>query len=119
MNQSFSQRAGRHLILDFWGAKHLNDVSVVDGALKDAAEAAGAVVLHTYVHAFSETDGVTGVALLAESHISVHTWPEHDYAAFDLFMCGDAEPEKAVAVLKAVFEPQHVEVQELIRGKRG
>ena len=55
--------------------------------------------------------------MLAESHISVHTWPECGYAAFDVFMCGDAEPHKAVDVLKAAFGPSRVVVTEHLRGK--
>jgi S-adenosylmethionine decarboxylase len=57
------------------------------------------------------------VAVLAESHISVHTWPEIGYGAFDVFMCGDAEPWKAVDVLKDAFDTDTVEVRELLRGE--
>jgi S-adenosylmethionine decarboxylase len=60
---------------------------------------------------------VSGVAVLAESHISVHTWPEIGYGAFDVFMCGDAEPWRAVDVLKAAFGTQDVRVTELLRGE--
>jgi hypothetical protein len=59
---------------------------------------------------------VSGVAVLAESHISVHTWPEIGYGAFDVFMCGDAEPWRAVDVLKAAFGTRDVRVRELLRG---
>lgn len=111
--------AGKHFIVDFWGAKFLKDVHMLDGALRDAASAAGAVLLHIHLHKFSSGGGVTGVALLAESHISVHTWPGRDYAAFDVFMCGNAEPEKAVDLLKDVFKPGKVEVSEILRGSPG
>ena len=66
-------------------------------------------------HKFSP-QGVSGVAILAESHISVHTWPEIGYGAFDVFMCGDAEPMKAVGVLSRAFGTMDVRVKELLRG---
>jgi len=59
---------------------------------------------------------VSGVAVLAESHISVHTWPEIGYGAFDVFMCGEADPWRAVAVLKRHFQTEDVRVKELRRG---
>ncbi len=109
--------AGKHYIIDFWQAQHLDCVEVLEKALKDAANVAGAVLLHTHLHKFSTGGGVTGVALLAESHISVHTWPEFDYAAFDIFMCGDARPDKALALLEQVFKPQKKEIKEINRGQ--
>ena len=108
--------AGTHFIVDFWGAINLKDAAAIEAALKAAASAAGAVLLHIHLHTFSGEGGVTGVALLAESHISVHTWPERDYAAFDVFMCGNSAPERAVALLKDIFKPTRVELQEIKRG---
>lgn len=112
-----SETAGHHFIVDFWGAKYLENVDVLEKALTDAAHVAGAVLLHIHLHKFTEGGGVTGVALLAESHISVHTWPERDYAAFDVFMCGDARPQEAVKLLESVFQPSRTEVSEILRGK--
>jgi len=60
--------------------------------------------------------GISGVAVLAESHISVHTWPEKGFAAFDVFMCGDAQPMKALEVFKRAFNPGRVVVGEHKRG---
>lgn len=108
--------AGKHLIVDFWGAQSLQDIDLIENALKDAASIAGAILLHIHLHQFSSGGGVTGVALLAESHISIHTWPERDYAAFDVFMCGNAQPEKAVEHLKDVFNPEKVKIKEILRG---
>lgn len=108
--------AGKHLIVDFWGAQHLRSVEMIDKALKDATSAADATLLHIHLHKFSGEGGVTGVALLAESHISIHTWPEHNYAALDVFMCGGSAPEKSIAVLEAAFQPTRVEISELLRG---
>ena len=109
--------AGQHFIIDFWGEQFLQDVDVIEQALKDAAIIAGAILLHIHLHKFADQGGVTGVALLAESHISVHTWPEDNYAAFDVFMCGNAQPEKAIELLKQVFQPTKVEVKKILRGK--
>jgi S-adenosylmethionine decarboxylase len=108
--------AGTHLLVDFWGGSRLNDAALMEDALRESAEAAGATLLHVHVHEFGGGGGVSGVAVLAESHISVHTWPELDYAAFDVFMCGECEPENAVAVLKRYFAPARTDI---VHQKRG
>jgi S-adenosylmethionine decarboxylase len=79
---------GVHLIADLHEASGLSDLPRVEQALRDGAVAAGATVLKVILHHFGPGQGVTGVALLAESHMSIHTWPEHDYAAIDIFVCG-------------------------------
>src|ERR1700749_3175237 len=108
--------AGRHLIIDLWEAKGLDDRERIETAMVDAVAAAGATLLHIHLHKFEDGGGISGVAVLAESHISVHTWPEKGYAAFDVFMCGDAEPRKALDVFKRAFEPGRVVVGEHKRG---
>ena len=108
--------AGTHLIVDFWGASNLDDLAVMQTAMQDAVRVAGATLLHIHLHHFTPNNGITGVAVLAESHISVHTWPEHGFAAFDIFMCGDAEPEKTIPVLRSAFEPQSVDINKHLRG---
>jgi S-adenosylmethionine decarboxylase len=108
--------AGSHLIIDLWEAEGLNDRERVENALIDAVKEAGATLLHIHLHTFSDGGGISGVAVLAESHISVHTWPEKGYAAFDVFMCGDAQPRKAMDVFKAAFNPGRVVVGEHKRG---
>jgi S-adenosylmethionine decarboxylase len=100
--------AGSHLIVDFWEAEGLDDLARIEQAMKDAVTEAGATLLHIHLHHFTPNGGVSGVAVLAESHISVHTWPERGYAAFDVFMCGNAEPRKAAAVLERAFAPKRV-----------
>jgi S-adenosylmethionine decarboxylase len=109
--------AGRHLILDLWGGKGLDDLGRMERTLRDAVTASGATLLHIHLHHFTPNDGISGVAVLAESHISVHTWPERDYAAFDIFMCGDALPEKAVEVIKNAFQPERTDLHSLLRGR--
>lgn len=108
--------AGTHLIVDFWDASHLDDLQRMDTALREAVDAGGATLLHIHLHHFTVNGGISGVAVLAESHISVHTWPERDFAAFDVFMCGDAEPEKSIAVLERAFRPDRVETHTCLRG---
>ncbi len=117
MSEGGVEFAGKHYLVDFWGAQSLTSVAVIEQALRDAAIASRSVLLHIHLHQFSSSGGVTGVALLAESHISVHTWPERNFAAFDVFMCGDAKPEEAVQLLKTVFQPERVELSEILRGK--
>jgi S-adenosylmethionine decarboxylase len=68
--------AGSHLIIDLWEAEGLDDRDRIEAALIDAVKAAGATLLHIHLHTFTEGGGISGVAVLAESHISVHTWPE-------------------------------------------
>jgi S-adenosylmethionine decarboxylase len=108
--------AGSHLIIDLWEAEGLDNRDRIEQALIDAVNAAGATLLHIHLHTFTDGGGVSGVAVLAESHISVHTWPEKGYAAFDVFMCGDAEPRKALGVFKAAFNPGRIVVGEHKRG---
>ena len=108
--------AGSHLIIDLWEAEGLADRERIETALIDAVNAAGATLLHIHLHTFEEGGGISGVAVLAESHISVHTWPEKGYAAFDVFMCGDAQPRKALDVFKRAFNPGRIVVGEHKRG---
>jgi len=108
--------AGSHLIIDLWEAKGLDERERIETALIDAVQAAGATLLHIHLHKFEDGGGISGVAVLAESHISVHTWPEKGYAAFDVFMCGDAQPRKALDVFKKAFEPGRIVVGEHKRG---
>jgi len=109
--------AGTHLIVDLWGASRLDDLVHVERTLKQAVEAAGATLLHIHLHHFTPNGGVSGVAVLAESHISIHTWPERAYAALDVFMCGDARPHAAVPVLEDAFRPERTVVDTLTRGE--
>jgi S-adenosylmethionine decarboxylase len=108
--------AGTHLIIDLWGAKRLGEIEHIEEALKECVTAAGATLLHIHLHHFSPNGGVSGVAVLAESHISIHTWPECEYAALDVFMCGDAKPHAAIEVLKQAFAPTSVNLGEHKRG---
>lgn len=108
--------AGTHLLVDFWGARHLSDLELMESKFRECVHACGATLLHIHLHHFTYNGGISGVAVLAESHISVHTWPERGYAAFDIFMCGEADPEKAIPVLREAFQPEQVTLGEQLRG---
>lgn len=108
--------AGQHITIDLWDATGLDDEPLIRQAFLDAIKAAGATLLHIHTHVFEPNGGISGVAVLSESHISCHTWPEKGFAAFDVFMCGDAQPELAIPVLKAAFKPKRVVVEEIKRG---
>lgn len=104
---------GTHLLADLSGvAPHLlTGCAAIEGFLRAAAEAAGARILHSHFHAFGPGLGVTGVVLLAESHISIHTWPEQRFAAVDIFMCGNCAPQRALDVLNKALLPQRHETR--------
>lgn len=104
---------GQHLILEHWGGAM--DEATLEPAMRDAARIAGATVLAAHFHPF-DGGGVTGVLLLAESHITVHTWPEHGYAALDLFMCGEADVVAAADALDAALRPERTSRQIIARG---
>lgn len=110
--------SGAHLLIDLWGASRLDDRPYIEEVLKRCVIACHATLLHIHLHQFSESGGISGVAVLAESHISVHTWPERHYAAFDVFMCGAATPLNAPAVLDKAFKPDELKVKEILRGYR-
>jgi spermidine synthase len=107
---------GRHAIIELWGAQHLNSVTTVERALRDAAAAGHVTLVDVFVHQFSP-HGVSGVAMIAESHLSVHTWPEYGYLAADFFTCGEtANVDAMIEVLRDAFEAEHVDCRHLNRG---
>jgi S-adenosylmethionine decarboxylase len=111
--------AGIHLLADLGGIAPglLVDAGAIDALLREAALAAGAQILHSHFHSFGAGMGITGVLLLAESHISIHTWPEHGFAAADIFMCGVAQPQQALAIINAALAPTLRTVQTVERGQ--
>ncbi len=109
--------AGAHILVDLYQASRLDDIDHIEATLRACVDAAGATLLHIHLHHFEPNGGVSGVAVLAESHISVHSWPERGYAAFDVFMCGKANPDACVPVLRKAFCPKRIAVSELLRGQ--
>jgi S-adenosylmethionine decarboxylase len=112
---------GRHILADLYGVEPelLRDAAEMERLLRGAASAAGAQILGSHFHSFGDAGGVTGVVLLAESHISVHTWPESKFAAADIFMCGAADAERALARVLQALSPLRQRVQEAARGDDG
>jgi len=107
---------GNHLIAEFWYGKIIEDEKKLKEILFEAVRKSNNTPLKFVFHKFNPR-GISGVVLLAESHIALHTWPEFNYLAIDIFTCGDkANFGKALKYLKAVFKPRKVEVQEIKRG---
>jgi S-adenosylmethionine decarboxylase len=108
---------GRHLLIDLYGGKYLDDVQHVTIALLDAAAASGAKVIDYVCHDFGEGMGVSVNVILSESHINIHTWPEDGYAMIDIATCGDhVDPNKVLPVLAAEFETLTLISREFKRG---
>ena len=108
--------AGKHILLDLWGVNFDNSVTTLKKIIKNAVKVSGATMLHIHLHRFGKEQGISGVAVLAESHISVHTWPERDYIAFDIFMCGDTRPEASATYLIKTFQPKKEILKKIKRG---
>jgi S-adenosylmethionine decarboxylase len=109
---------GRHVLADLHGIEPalLRDADGLRDLLTTAARIAQAHVLGARFHHFGGSGGVTGVVLLSESHITLHTWPEHGYAALDIFMCGRADPQRALAHIRAALAPSRADVTTIARG---
>jgi len=108
---------GRHIILEMWGCQNLDSVPTAEEALRDMVEALDVNLLDLRVYPFSPV-GVTGIAIVSESHLVIHTWPEHGYAAVDIFTCGEPrDPQAAVQVLHRLYDPERVGVMEINRGQ--
>ncbi|MEM9835184.1 MAG: adenosylmethionine decarboxylase [Bacteroidota bacterium] len=109
---------GRHLLLELYGcsAPLLKDRAQLETILLAAARAMEATVIESRFHTF-QPYGVSGVVLIAESHLTIHTWPEHGYAAVDIFSCGPLHLKKGVELLQARLLPQRVEQITIQRGQ--
>lgn len=110
---------GFHIIIDFWDCDPviLNDEGFLKDALKEAAQAAGATVMNVQSQKF-EDQGLTAFAILAESHISIHTWPEEQYAGVDIYTCGDCNSMRAYQYLKNKIASQKANFTRISRGEK-
>lgn len=108
---------GRHLIAEFYGCDHavLDDEPLVASAVGEAAARIGATVVAAVSHKYAP-QGVTATVLIAESHLSIHTWPEHGYAAVDIFTCGGLDPDPGFRLLAARLQATRCRVQQIVRG---
>ena len=109
--------AGTHLLVDVLNGTRLDDIGHIERTFRKCIEVSGATLLHIHLHHFTPNGGVSGVAVLSESHISIHSWPEYGYAAIDIFMCGHAKPHLAIDVIRQAFEPDEIIVKEELRGQ--
>jgi S-adenosylmethionine decarboxylase proenzyme len=109
------QALGTHIIADLYSCKKLADNKFVESILEESAQVSNATILHTKFHEF-EPQGLTGYILLAESHISIHTWPETGYAAVDVFTCGETmNPQKAIEYIINKLEAEKTQIRTVKR----
>ena len=109
---------GTHLLVELkaCNTKLLNDLKKVEAIMVEAAKTAKATIVDVHFHKFSPF-GISGVVVIAESHLSIHTWPEYGYAAVDIFTCGDVlKPEVAAEFLIDRFQSKHPSIMEVRRG---
>ena len=108
---------GRHLLVEYHNCNRsiLNDLRKIRRLMTEAAKLAGATVVGEVFHPFSP-QGVSGVVVIEESHLSIHTWPEHGYAAVDFFTCGECIPERAHEALRKGLEASDSEIMMIKRG---
>lgn len=111
----FVNYTGVHLIIDLWKAENLCSAVEIERIFRQAVEDCEASLLHIYMHEFTG-GGITGVAVLSESHISIHTWPEFEYAALDIFLCGTKDPWRAINAIREGFRPASFQISEHKRG---
>lgn len=111
---------GQHLLVEYEGCERrvLNCPQAIEAAMREAAEAAAAAIVDTIFRRFSP-QGVSGVVVVEESHLSIHTWPEYGYAAVDFYTCGDCLPLRAHAVLRKHLRSSRAEWLVVRRGRRG
>jgi len=108
---------GTHIIADFWGCNiDLDNIKLIEESLVIAAEESNCTILHKYFHQFSP-QGVSGAIIIAESHFSIHTWPQKKYAAIDAYTCGNrANSVEAIKILEAIFKPEKSDIKNIERG---
>ena len=114
-----SHALSKHLLVDLYGcpADLLNDVTALEKVMIEAAQRAGATVINSMFHHFSPF-GVSGVVVIQESHLTIHTWPEQGFAAIDLFTCGtQTKPRRALTHLKRALQSTRIEVRQFRRGR--
>jgi S-adenosylmethionine decarboxylase len=116
VNEKNQKYAGIHFIIEFWGGKIIENSKEIEEILIGAAKSAKNTPLKIAIHKFNP-EGITGVVLLAESHIALHLWPEFNYLAIDIFTCGDkSKPFRALQYLRKKFKPKKVQIYKIKRG---
>ncbi len=110
---------GRHLLVEFYDCNPdiINNKELVEQYMKEAAIKAGSTIVQSVFHMF-QPHGVSGVVVIAESHLAIHTWPEYKYASVDLYTCGTCvDPLVAYRYLKEKFESSNADLKEITRGE--
>lgn len=116
--ESGSSALGKHVILEMWDANHTNSPDTIRQALTAACEQGNLKLLRVLIHQF-EPFGVSGIAMIAESHIAIHTWPEYGFIAVDIYSTSkEADISKVADAMKAAFSPGQVNQVEIRRGPR-
>ena len=117
VHRETNKHIGTHLVADFWDCDYKYDAERLCHLLINAAHVSNSTVLGSTFYQFEPT-GCTALILLAESHISAHTWPEYNYIAIDIFTCGkNMKPQLAVEYLRSCLKPGRVEMETIRRGK--
>jgi len=107
---------GRHFLVELWEASNLDNPPVVEEALIETVRRSGGTLLDTKIVEFPN-GACSGVAVIAESHLTIHTWPEYGYAAVDLFTCSkDMDADAGIDTLKKYFNPGRIQIVEVKRG---
>lgn len=109
------QYAGKHLLIDLYDCQRHGSQQEIEQVMIASCQATGATVLYSYLHPFTG-GGVSGAIILAESHESIHTWPESQFVSLDIFVCGDCDPHLALPLLLDWFQPRRHSVTEHCRG---
>jgi S-adenosylmethionine decarboxylase len=110
---------GKQILIELYGcdAEQLRIVADVEEAMLTFARESKASIVSSHFHQFNPI-GVSGVILIKESHFTIHTWPEHNYAAVDVFTCGEEiDLERGMVYFKEILKPEKVELKEVLRGK--
>ena len=109
---------GRHILAEYYSCdiRALDNQTFLENCMRDAVEASGATIIDSKFHQFSPY-GVSGVIVIAESHMAIHTWPEYGYAAIDFFTCGDrVDPWRALDHMNRILKPLNYSTKEIKRG---
>lgn len=110
--------ASQHLLLEFFDChpEYLDNQDLISQLLINAAKSCGVTIVQSIFHRFSP-QGVTGVVVIEESHLSIHTWPESGYASVDFYTCGEVIPEKAISVIQKGLNAKRFEMMKVLRGQ--
>lgn len=109
---------GKHILADFYGVdtEILSNRNLIENILIEAAKVSNAKILNVFTHKFGGAGGITSLIALAESHISIHTWPESSLATVDVYMCGLGRPEVAIDFIINSLTPEDTKITSIIRG---